>query len=239
MAKTKSHPIGKIFESVHTFTSGICPHCGVVATFTHAGATGSIAGAAIGPRERWNGDANVLIAQCTCCKCIVVGMQERESRSHISRAYSLWPNETWPDNAPPNLETEIRQLYDEARAILFASPAGAALLARRCLQQVLRFKLGIKKGKLFDEINEAAPRSEFSQPTKEAMGHIREIGNWGAHPTVDQSDTLIDVEPEDAEYTLEALEMVFDDLYVASNRAKSMKDRIAARKAGLSQPVGS
>ena len=112
------------------------------------------------------------------------------------------------------------------------SPMASAVLARRCLQQVIRTKLEIKKDRLFDEIAEAVKRPELSKPTAAALDHVREIGNWGAHPAQDQASEIVEVSPEEAEYTLGVLELLFEDLYVTPARIASMEARVRAKKKG-------
>jgi hypothetical protein len=148
----------------------------------------------------------------------------------------VWPPETRADRAPKGLDAKIKTVYDEARAVIGLSPRASATLARRCLQQVIRDKLGIKKGRLFDEISETVKRDDLARPTKERLDHVRHIGNWGAHPIEDQSNAIIDVTPEEAAYTLEVLEMLFHDLYVLPAQATSMSEHIQTKKQGLDQP---
>lgn len=169
------------------------------------------------------------VASCQVCNGIVLGAGLDPRTSPPAGEY-LWPADVWPDHSPTDLEEEIRKSYDEARMILSLSPAAAAVLARRCLQHVIRKRLQIKKGTLFAEIADAMKREELSKPTRDSLQHIRQIGNWGAHPSQDEAGTLIEVTDEEAKYTIEALEMVFDDLYVTTARAKAMKARIEDRK---------
>lgn len=146
--------------------------------------------------------------------------------------FLLWPVDHWPDRGPPDLEPEIKEVYDEARAILALSPRAAATLVRRCLQHLIRAKLGINEKRLYDEIEKAIKREELTKTTQGQLHHIREIGNWGAHPAEDASQSIIDVNHEEAAYTFEVLEMLFQDLYVAPAKAAQMKARIAKKKAG-------
>jgi len=113
-----------------------------------------------------------------------------------------------------------------------ASPMAAAVLARRCLQHVIRAKLGIEKDNLFQEISEAATREELSMPTRKALDHVRHFGNWGAHPVQDQASQIIEVTPEEAEYTLQVLELLFEDLYVKPLKIATMAAKIEDKKEG-------
>jgi len=212
-----------------------CPHCGTNSIFEEAAISGhhfDIPALAAGLTP-----GGVQTGLCRGCRGIVFGVvaQQRLAKGqHEHVGVLLWPIESWPDRAPADLESEIRSAYDQARAILPLSAMGAAVLARRCLQHLIRQRLGVTKTRLFDEITEAEKRDELSKPTRDALHHVRQIGNWGAHPSVDQAHTIIDVTSEEAEYTLETVEMVFQDLYVAPARIEAMSERLKARSENAS-----
>jgi len=228
----------------------VCPHCGAPSVFEQLITTDRGFNAP-GTVIKW---ANGLrVGQCRGCKGIIIGVQVHSyinDKQARQVGFVLWPLETWPDRAPPGVAPEIRQAYDEARQVLPLSPMAAAVLARRALQHVLRKELKIARRRLFDEIEEAETREELSQPTRQALHHVREIGNWGAHPIraetdasqresellIDEAHTVIEVTREEAEYTLEAVEMVFDDVYTAVARVAAMKARIEQRKTGNAGP---
>jgi len=134
------------------------------------------------------------------------------------------------------LEPEIKQTYDQARRILTVSAMASAVLLRRALQHIIRHRLKIEKKRLFDEIEEAISRDELSKSIKDALHHVREIGAWGAHPIRDEAETLIEVEHDEAVYTIEVVEMLFSDLYVQPARHLAMKERISMKRTGESHP---
>lgn len=231
--------IAECFRSLNCFHSrpGICPHCGIAAAFQNVGQQ-NIAYGKTFPFEGADQCTSLQAhtAMCLACNGIVFGMVKLEG-SKPPKGYYLWPLEAWPDRAPEQIEPEIKHAYDEARAVLPLSPMAAAVLARRCLQHVLRERLNIEKSVLFDQIERAVVSEELSKPTRDALHHIRQIGNWAAHPSVDQSNTLIEVTRQEAEYTLEAVEMVFYDVYVATARAVAMGARIEQKKVGTPEKV--
>lgn len=209
----------------------LCPHCGSKTAFQLI--VRGVGGALLHPDDGQE-IKHIVTARCRGCRCLVVGAV----RDGPTLGVLLWPTESWPDRAPSDLEPDVRKTYDEARAVLCSSPMAAAVLARRCLQQVIRLKLGITKDRLFDEIEEALKRDELTKPTREALHHVREIGNWGAHPVLDQSRALIDVERPEAEYTLRTLELLFHDLYVVPAEAEAMNALIKQKKTGTESPEG-
>jgi len=95
------------------------------------------------------------------------------------------------------------------------SPEASAALSRRCLQSVLRDTAKVKPGNLASEIQEVLDKKEFPSYLSEQIDAIRHIGNFGAHPMKSNSvDTIVGVEPQEAEWNLEVLELLFDFYYV-------------------------
>jgi hypothetical protein len=176
---------------------------------------------------------NIWLAQCPSCKGGVVGVELHVPEGILCKGEFLWPNSiVWPDRAPPGIEAPIKSAYDEARAVLGISARASAVLARRAIQHVLRAKLNVKHATLFEEIKEAVTRSELTKPTRETLDHVREIGNWGAHPITskDPAETIIEVSPDDAAYTLQVLELLFGDLYTTPMKIAEMSARIQSKK---------
>ena len=89
---------------------------------------------------------------------------------------------------------------------------------------------------LFQEIEGAIAKDDLSKPTKAAIHHVREIGNWGAHPNEDQASVLIEVTEDEARYTLEVVELLFNDLYVTPQKVASMGIAIGQKQTGQEQP---
>lgn len=106
------------------------------------------------------------------------------------------------------LPEDLRREYLEASGVLKGSPKASAALSRRCLQNILRDYAKVKPGSLSDEINEVLP----SLPTELAneVDVIRNIGNFAAHPNKSvTTGEIIDVEPGEAEWSLEVLGKLF------------------------------
>ena len=201
----------------------LCPHCGAYVVFQ------AVNVADVG--ESWlliDGYRiiAILIGQCPGCNGLVVGICTAGDRRLI------WPPSLPPDRSPPDLDPEYKVVYNQARQVFSISPMAAAVLTRRCLQHVIRTKLGITKANLFEEIVEAVKSDNLTKATRDALDHIREIGNWGAHPIQDQANQIIEVTPEEAEYTLHVLELLFHDLYVTPARIAEMDAKVRGKKGG-------
>lgn len=120
---------------------------------------------------------------------------------------------------PEYIPAPIREDYYEACKIRDLSPKASATLIRRCLQGMIRDFAGIQKGTLNKEITDlkqaveagTADRS-ITAESVEAIDHIRTIGNIGAHMEKD-INTIIDVDPNEAETLIQVTEMLFEEWY--------------------------
>jgi hypothetical protein len=206
-----------------------CPHCGVFASFDQLTAAGIAAGTILASLRAGGLARQLIQLQCPSCKQLSIVASAYEPPQDGRRSLSLqllWPPTIRPDRAPETLCVGPRRDYDQARQVLSVSPTAAALLTRRCLQHVLRTKLKVAPSSLFKEIGEAIGRSELSSHTRNALDHVRRIGNFAAHPEVDQAALVTDVSAEEARYTLEVLERLFDDLYRIPDQIRQMSSRL-------------
>ena len=215
----------KSFDDV----SAICPNCGAFVGFQHIATQGCAARFIDrGPRD---GSAAIHLARCRSCNGGVIGAVE------AGDAMLIWPGQGWPDKSPPDLDEAFKADYDEARAVLPHSAKAAAVLTRRCLQSILRHKMNVKPSNLYNEIEEASKSDLLSKPAGDALHHVREIGNIGAHAKQsaigeDETDpalTLVEVKPNEAAYTLQVLEMLFNDLYVVPTQQAEMQAQLASK----------
>lgn len=135
---------------------------------------------------------------------------------------NIFPNslaKKFPKYIPP----AIREDYEEAYAILHLSPKASATLCRRCLQGMIRDFHGIIKSRLVDEINalkDIVPPSQWK-----AIDGIRSIGNIGAHME-SNVNTIVDVEPFEAEKLLKLIELLIDKWYIARHDEEELFNSI-------------
>ena len=125
----------------------------------------------------------------------------------------------------------------EAALVLSDSPKAAAALGRRCLQHLLREKAKVKPQDLFNEIQEVIDRRELDSDLASALDAVRVIGNFAAHPTKSQSTgEIVDVEPGEAEWTLDVLEQLFDRYYVQPEVIKKKKADLNVKLKAAGKP---
>ncbi|WP_183711553.1 DUF4145 domain-containing protein [Bradyrhizobium sp. ERR14] len=146
---------------------------------------------------------------------------------------------------PTCVPEPLRADYAEACAIRDLSPKASATIIRRCLQGMIRDFCGIKKGRLIDEIEELRKRVDAGNAPRgvqhdsvDAIDHVRGIGNIGAHMEKD-INTIIDVDPHEAQRLIELTEMLFEEWYEARHRREQRLKKIgaiAAEKALAKKP---
>jgi len=132
---------------------------------------------------------------------------------------------------PGEVVEPYRSDFEEACKVFEMSPKASAALSRRCLQALLRDKLGVQHANLFDEIEEATAASKLPAYIAESLHDVRQIGNFAAHPMKSTTTgSIVDVEPGEAEWNLDVLEMLFDHCF-------ALPDRKAKRRSALDQKL--
>jgi hypothetical protein len=138
---------------------------------------------------------------------------------------------------PPEVPKEIAENYKEACLVLADSPKASAALSRRCLQLLLRSAAGVTHGDLSTEIQQVLDSRTLTTSVAENVDAIRNIGNFAAHPNKSTSTgEVLPVEPEEAEWTLDVLELLFDFYYVQPARAKAKRDALNKKLEDAKKP---
>lgn len=136
-----------------------------------------------------------------------------ESRRAKVQELVAYPSTSEQRTAPPEVPKIIAKDYSEAALVLPFSPKSSAALSRRCLQSVLRDAGGTKSRDLSAQITEALPH--LPAYIAQNLDAVRHIGNFAAHEQKSiNTGAILDVEPGEAEWTLEILESLFDFYYV-------------------------
>ncbi len=102
---------------------------------------------------------------------------------------------------------------------------------------LLHETLGIKGRTLSDEIDTLLKDGNLPSGLHDSVDAIRNIGNFAAHPLKsEQSGLILDVEPGEAEWTLEVLEELFDFYFVRPKRIQEKRDAMNAKLAEARKP---
>lgn len=139
---------------------------------------------------------------------------------------------------PSEVDSKYANDYKEACLIITFSPKASAALSRRCLQNILREKAGVKKGNLANEIQEVIDSGKLPTYLSESIDAIRNIGNFAAHPLKSTSTgEIIDVEHGEAEWLLDVIETLFDFYFVQPAILKAKKDALNMKLTDIGKPL--
>jgi len=219
---------------------GTCPHCRHAATFDEP-PTNRMVGQRM---ERINtalsahGDKEyVHVYSSVCPNClkpiVVMTVREETTNKVLDRRLIFPPNVVRA--VPPEVPPHIGEDFAEAAAVISLSEKASAALSRRCLQSVLNEKIGKRKD-LSTQIDEAIKQL----PTRigENLDCIRQVGNYAAHPEkVESTGTIVDVEPEEANWTLDVLEELFDHYYVMPKKAEERRAKLDKKLKSIGKPA--
>jgi hypothetical protein len=120
-----------------------------------------------------------------------------------------------PSDYVKDVPSDYVKDYEESYAIHSDSPKASATLSRRLLQKLLEDKGNVKKGDLSYEIQQVIDSKQLPKSTADCIDAVRNIGNFAAHSLKSTATgQIIDVEPGEAEWNLDTLELLFDDYFV-------------------------
>ena len=168
-----------------------------------------------------------------------IGPQPRQrlpSDSETSRL--IRPNGTGRPPVPPEVPSEFSEDYSEACLVLADSPKASAALSRRCLQLILREKAKVKNpNNLMRAIEEAIADPGIPTDIKESLDAVRNIGNFASHPNKSlNTGEIVPVEPQEAEWCLEVIEMLFEFYFVRPADVKRRRDALNEKLAETGKP---
>jgi hypothetical protein len=138
---------------------------------------------------------------------------------------------------PPEIPKEYADDFDEARKVVEISPQSSSALSRRILQHVIRSVYRIKKRDLYEEVREFIDTVKPPSSLADTLDAIRAVGNFAAHPIKNTATGQIEpVEPGEAEWLIELVEMLFDFAFVQPEREKQRKAALNAKLRAAGKP---
>lgn len=166
---------------------------------------------------------------CPACHLPIIFLEYKEdwgSTQFPGRQYLAFPKTTGRPEAPPEVPAIIAQDFNEACLVLADSPQASAALSRRCLQHVLS-DTGVSESDNLSKAIDDALGSHLPSHISDNLDAIRNIGNFAAHPQKSEcSGEIMPVEPQEAEWNLDVLEMLFDFYYVQPARSAARRDAL-------------
>jgi hypothetical protein len=168
--------------------------------------------------------------RCPECQNLIIiiriGTVGKELIDHI-----LYP-QYYIRHVAPEVPDNYKVDFKEACAVLPPSPKASAAMSRRLLQNILHNEFQINTGNLSQEIKQFGELTEVPSSLKETVDAIRHFGNFAVHPNENVlTNTIIDVEPGEAEWLLEVIEELFDFTFVKPNKRAKMLEQLAEKRA--------
>ena len=125
----------------------------------------------------------------------------------------------------------MKRDYSEAAEILDSSPRMSSVLSRRILSDLLAEFAGRNEFTLAEQIDNFIADVHQPATLKDNLHYLREIGNFSAHTKKDrETGVIIEVTAEEAEWTLDVVDRVFDYFIVSPSRD-------AARRAAVDEKL--
>lgn len=154
---------------------------------------------------------------------------------HDSRTLILFPTGARARAVDRAVPPAMQRDYTEAAAILDASPRMSSVLSRRILADLLETYAGFNDYSLADRIEKFGKDAKHPSTLRENLDYLREMGNFAAHTKKDsESEEVIDVSREEAEWTLDVVDGLFDYFIIGPAKDRERKDAFAEKmeKAG-------
>lgn len=195
--------------------------------------------------RRGEKSVRVQYAKCPSCLKVVILLEagswvargSAPSELDVKEEFFAWPlHGARPVPAEVEKQSpEIASDYREAGLVLNFSPKASAALSRRCLQAILRKKGVANQKNLSDQIDAVIPN--LPSHLSDSIDAIRSQGNFAAHPIKNEaSGQIVDVEPGEADWNLDVLDMLFDFYYVQPAKIKEKRDALNRKLKGANKP---
>jgi hypothetical protein len=172
-----------------------------------------------------------------CGQAIVLLLRQHPTPlGYANESIQVWPKGVARAPLPKEVPEKYATDYREACNVLADSAKARAALTRRCLQLILRGEAKVQPGKLYKEIDEVVNSGKLpTYLTELLLDAVRHFGNFAAHPEKDvATGEIIDVEPGEAEWSLDTLDALFDFYFVQpkkiAERKKALDEKL--KKAG-------
>lgn len=187
-----------------------------------------------------------MLKFCTCPSCnkfICYLEREKMTGTTTSRmakerkSYLVRPKAISRAQIPKEVPDKYGNDYKEACLVLSDSPKASAALSRRCLQNIIREVIGIKPSHLSDEIQQVIDSGDLPSYLSKSIDAIRNYGNFAAHPIKsEKAREIIDVEPGEAEWSLDVIEGLFDFYFVQPAKLKAKKEHLNKKLSDSGKP---
>jgi hypothetical protein len=212
-----------------------CPHCNVE---IHAAFFEETLGNT-SPIGKDSGNAVFFYTKhmvCPACFKAIIYLQRRIQHGRLE-THLVYPNRAARPKAHSDVPNELSEHFNESCLVLNDSSKASAALSRRCLQHLLELQ-GYAHKDLGKAIEAVLTSKTLPASLARNLDAIRNIGNFAAHPTKDtNSGSIVEVEPEEAEWNLEVLEGLFEFYYVQPAIDQAKIDALNAKLSAAGKPA--
>ena len=183
------------------------------------------------------------VITCPECTGVIIGLGTTRHEYTPPEVWSI----VYPSSPPPKVSSDVpealRADYIEAHQVLPISPKASAALSRRVLQGILNGQ-GYNQRNLYDQIQkvlaEEDPNKVLPTGLRGLMQAVHRFGNFSAHQITDLTTLqIIDVDPEEAEWCLGIIDVLFDHYFVGpALNAKMLSDLDQKLEQAGIKPIG-
>jgi hypothetical protein len=192
-----------------------------------------------GKRVTAHVDVQIYWAICPKCRELIVKVQKTvtharksASRTHVAKLPKVETD--WLALPQRKAILPISNIvpdgmardYREAYLILEDSPRMAGVLARRILTDLLAKYAGLAQYSLAKSIDRFIADTKHPSRHRQNLHYLREIGDFSAHTKTDTKGDIIEITPEEAEWTLRVVSGLFDYFIVAPATDAAIRSRI-------------
>ena len=175
--------------------------------------------------------------QCANPKCRRIVVQAYEQHVFWRGGMGTGPSQKWfavPRQASgrqvhPSVlssDKDLAELYSEASLILDVSPRASAVLSRRVLADLLKKYAGRNEYGLTARIDQFNKDSSHPSALRDNLHYLREMGDFAAHTQEDDQANIVNVAREEAEWTLDIVDRLFDYFVVTPARDAAMRAKM-------------
>ena len=150
----------------------------------------------------------------------------------------IHPKATNRQPVPAEVPEEFTADYREACLVLADSPKASAALSRRCLQHILQEKSSATtQNNLAKTIEEVIDDPSTPRDVADSLDMVRNIGNFSAHPNKStNTGEIVPVEPVEAEWCLDVIEMLFDLYFVRPSEIQKRRNSVNEKLEATGKP---
>jgi len=146
--------------------------------------------------------------------------------AHRQESILLRPRFAMSREVAAEVPGDLRRDYLEAARIFPLSPRMSAVLARRILADLLEKYANLTDFSLKVRINEFAKDTNHPHDLRHNLGYLAEVGNFGAHTQTNDQAEIVDVDEEEADWTLNLVDRLFDYFIVSPEKDRKMREAL-------------